>query len=347
MQPEKEVTIYDIAKALNISPATVSRGLKDHSAISKNTRKRIFEAAQAMGYRFNSFASNLRRQKTNTIGVIVPRLNSAFMSDAIAGMEKVLNEAGYNLIISQSLEDTGKEEKNAVTMFNSRVDGLIVSLSYNTRAIPHFEQFIRRGIPLIFFDRIYEDSECPSIVINNYEAAYGITTHLIGEGCKRIVHITGNESGNVYRQRFEGYRDALKDGGIEWDKQCLIVNTLTSGDGEHAAEAILKMKRRPDGIFVANDNCAVSCMLSLKRQGIKVPDDIAIAGFNNDPISRVAEPNLTTIDYKGYEMGEVAAKTLIDRLNGTSGVPITNSLILKHEIIVRDSSLKNSRTKHR
>jgi LacI family transcriptional regulator len=338
--PEKEVTIYDIAQKLNISAATVSRGLKDHPGINKNTKKKILAAAAEMGYRSNSFASSLRTKRGNVIGVIVPRLNSNFMSDVIAGVEKVVNESGYNLFISQSLETMEKEVSNAKAMFNNRVDGLLVSLAYNTDNIDHFEAFIKREIPVIFFDRVVEHEHCPSIFIDNYKAAYNITTHLIEQGCKRIMHISGNQLRNVYQDRFNGYKKALEDHQIAFDDDLLIVNDLSAQAGTEAAQQILQMAVRPDGVFVSNDLCAISCMQVLKAEGIKIPKDIAFAGFNNDPTSCVIEPNLTTIDYKGYEMGEVAAKVLIGHLDRNNDLQQTHSLILRSELIVRDSSRK-------
>jgi LacI family transcriptional regulator len=338
--PEKEVTIYDIAQKLNISAATVSRGLKDHPGINKNTKKKILAAANEMGYRSNSFASSLRTKRGNIIGVIVPRLNSNFMSDVIAGIEKVINDSGYNLFISQSLEAMEKEVSNAKAMFNNRVDGLLVSLAYDTKNIDHFETFIKRDIPVIFFDRVVEHERCPSIFIDNYKAAYNITTHLIEQGCKRIMHITGNQLRNVYRDRFNGYRRALEDHQVAFHDELVIVNDLSAHAGTEAARQILQMAEKPDGIFVSNDLCAISCMQVLKSEGVKIPEDIAFAGFNNDPTSCVIEPNLTTIDYKGYEMGEVAAKVLINHLSNNNDLQQTHSLILRSELIVRDSSRK-------
>jgi len=341
-EPEKEVTIYDIAKKLNISAATVSRGLKDHPGINKNTKKKILQAASEMGYRSNSFASNLRKKRSNIIGVIVPRLNSNFMSDVIAGIEKVVNEANYNLFISQSLETMKKEASNAKAMFNNRVDGLLVSLAYNTDNIDHFEAFVNRGIPVIFFDRVPEHNQCPSIFIDNYKAAYNITNHLIEQGCKRIMHIGGNQLRNVYIDRFNGYKQALTDHNMVFEKDLLIINDLSTAAGAEAAKQILTMPEMPDAVFAANDTCAIACMQVLKKEGIKIPQDIAFAGFNNDPTSCVIEPNLTTIDYKGYEMGEVAAKILIDHLDKNTDLLQTHSLILRSELIIRGSSLKKS-----
>jgi LacI family transcriptional regulator len=341
---EKEITIYDIAKKLNVSAATVSRALKDHPRVNKNTKKMIVKAAEEMGYRSNSFASNLRRKNSNIIGVIVPRLNSSFMSDVIAGMEKVVNDNNYNLIISQSMETMKKEMSNAKAMLNNRVDGLLVSLAYDTTNVDHFEPFIKRNIPVIFFDRVFEHDRYPQICIDNYKAAYDITNHLIEQGCKKVVHITGNQLRNVYAERLRGYRKALETHQIAFDEQLVIINDLSAGASAAAAEAILTMPDRPDGIFAANDVSAVSCIQVLKKAGIKIPGDIAIAGFNNDPGACVIEPNLTTVNYKGYEMGEVAANLLINHLVNKNDLQQTHSVILRSELIIRESSARKKQT---
>lgn len=340
----KEVTIYDIAKALNISPATVSRGLKDHPAIGKDTKRKILEAARKMRYQQNTFASNLRKKHTNTIGVIIPRLNSYFMATVIAGMEKIANKAGYNLIISQSQESAEKEIASVRTMFNSRVDGLLVSLAYDTTGLEHFNILFEKRIPLIFFDRVFDHPDCTKIVIDNYKAGYDATKHLIDEGCKRIVHIGGNFNCNVYSDRFKGYRQALAENGIGFDPSLIFINNLSDQAGKETAHHILKMKNLPDGIFTVNDTSAVACLRELKKAGVKVPEEIAVVGFNNDPISSVIEPNLTTIHYSGQEMGEIAASTLINALNKVPGANTdAHTLVLKHDLIIRDSSARNKR----
>src|SRR6476469_7125623 len=203
MSKDREVTIYDIADKLNIYIATVSRALKDDPVVNKKTKKKIFELAEELGYRSNHFARNLRNQRTDTIGVIVPRLNSYFMSTIIAGMENVANSNGYNLIISQSSESVTKEIANAKTLFNNRVDGLLVSLAYDTEEISHFEPFFKKNIPVIFFDRVEPHDSCTNILIDNRRAAYEATTHLIQQGCKRIVHITATPKRNVYIDRLQ------------------------------------------------------------------------------------------------------------------------------------------------
>jgi len=345
MLQDKEVTIYDLARKLNISPATVSRGLKDHPAISKKTKKRIFDLAKEMGYRSNNFARNLRKQTTDTIGVIIPRLNSYFMSTVIAGMEKVANDEGYNLIISQSSESAQKEIASAKTMFNNRVDGLLVSLAYDTDDISHFDVFIKKNIPLIFFDRVVDNKNSTNVLIDNRKAAYEATKHLIEQGCKRIVHITATTKRNVYIDRLQGYKQALAEFGIAFKEDYVIMGNLSQEAGTEAAKKIKNMKPVPDGVFVANDNAAVGCLLALKQEGLQIPKDIAIIGFNNDPVSKVIEPNLTTINYPGYEMGEVAARNLINHLNGISNIQSTNTILLRSELVIRESSLKNTSNK--
>ena len=343
MIKEKEITIYDIASKLNISIATVSRALKDDPVVNKKTKKKVFQAAEEMGYRSNHFARNLRNQKTETIGVIVPKLNSHFMSSVIAGIESVANSKGYNLIISQSSESVVKEIASAKTMFNNRVDGLLVSLAYDTEDLSHFEIFRRKNIPVIFFDRVMNDDHYTKIIIENKKVAYEATTHLIEQGCKKIVHISANSKQNVYKERLAGYKQALEDHQIKFDKKNIILGNLSQEAGEEAAALIMKMKPLPDGVFVANDNCAVGCILALKHAGIRIPKDIAFVGFNNDAVAKVIEPNLTTINYPGYEMGKVAASNLINHLKGSSTIQSTNTIILRSEFIIRESSQKKVR----
>ncbi len=335
---EKDVTIYDIARLLKLSPATVSRALNDHPAINSNTKDMIASKAREMGYRSNLFASNLRRQRTNTIGVIVPRLDSYFMSTVLAGMEKVANATNYNLIISQSLESVKKEVANAKTMFDSRVDGLLVSLAADTENLDHFDTFFQKGIPVILFDRVVSQKNCTNIVIDNVQAGYEATSHLIGQGCRRIMHVTGNIKRNVYADRLKGYKLALLDHDLPGEEDLIRITDLTRQAGLDTAAHIAEMASPPDGLFVASDFCAVNCLSGLKQHGFSIPTGIAVVGFNNDPVSRVITPNLTTIHYPGQEMGEIAAQSLINHLNGLLRISTTNTILLNHELIVRESS---------
>lgn len=340
MSSEKEITIYDIASFLKISPSTVSRGLKSHPKVNERTRKKILSAAKDLGYQSNQFASSLRSKKTYTIGVIVPRLDSYFMSTVLSGMEGVAQKNGYNLIISQSLEKQDKEITNAATMFSKRVDGLLVSLSYETRDLTHFEPFFKKGIPVVFFDRGLYHGDSTNVVIDNFRASYNITKHLIDQGCKRIMHISGNPLRDVYADRLNGYKKALEDNNIVYDEALVQMSDLNKDAGIAIAKSILKMNVKPDAVFTANDMTAVHCMNTLIDAGIKIPEEIAFAGFNNDPISSIIQPKLTTINYPGAAMGEAAVMSFLNHINGVSSVKTTNTIILRSDLIIRESSLK-------
>lgn len=340
MNKNKIVTIYDLAEHLNLAPSTISRGLQDNPAVHPKTRKKIFAAAEEMGYRFNTFARNLRNQRTNTIGVIVPRLNSYFISGMLAGIEKEINAGGYNMLISQSLELEANEIKYAKAMMNSRVDGLIVNLAGNTSNLKHFEEYTRHNIPLVFVDRVFEDDDYNKVMIDNRKAGYKMTAHLIEQGCIRIAHLTGNLSRNVYRERKAGYQRAILENNLPFLEELVFETDLTEEAAFSVANQILKMVPRPDALFVANDLCAVICMKVFKDAGLKIPADIAIGGFNNDITSRISDPMITTINYPGEEMGKTAARQLINQLDGKTNLDLTNTIILKSELIVRASTLK-------
>jgi LacI family transcriptional regulator len=340
MTGKKDITIYDIAKVLGLSPATVSRGLKDHPAINIKTRKRITDAAKEMGYRSNSFASNLRMQKTHTIGIIVHELKSQFISSVLAGIEKITTEAGYDLIIGHSSEDYRKEASNVHNLFHKRVDGLIASLAFDTRDMDHFDAFVQKGIPIVFFDRVEEFPYGTRVIIDNEKAGFEATAHLAAQGCRRIAHITANLGRNVYAGRLKGYRQALSDYGLHFDPSLLIVNDLSEAAAVRSARQVLSMDPRPDGVFATNDFFAAIFLQTLKESGLRVPEDIAIVGFNNDAISKIIQPKLTTINYPGEEMGEQAARSLLDQMTGLSSARSTDTIIIRSELIIRDSSLR-------
>jgi LacI family transcriptional regulator len=344
MKLKKDITIYDIALKLALSSATVSRGLQNNPAINKNTRKRIQDAARDLGYRHNTFASSLRKQKTNTIGIIVHELNSNFITSVLAGIEKVTTEAGYDLIIAHSSESFEKEAANAVNLFHKRVDGLIASLAFDTQGLSHYKLYEEKGIPVIFFDRVEENSKSTNVIIDNYKCGFDATQHLIEQGCKRIVLVTASLKRNVYAQRHKGYMNALTENNIAYNKDRVLIKDLSEQCGVEAALEILKMNPLPDGAFITNDFTAAICMQTLKEHGIKIPEDIAIVGFNNDAISKIIEPKMTTINYPGVDMGEIAARNLVNHLKGITDIKYTNTIVIRSELIIRASSLKKQST---
>jgi LacI family transcriptional regulator len=337
---DKDITIYDIARELQLSAATVSRGLRNSKVINTYTKKRILEKAEELGYRHNTFASSLRKQKSHTIGVIVHELNSNFVASVLSGIEKVTTAAGYDIIIAHSAEDYNKEVANAINLFHKRVDGIIASLSFNTNNLDHFKLFLEKNIPVIFFDRVDENSENTHVIIDNYKSGYVATGHLIEQSCTRIATLTANLNRNVYAQRHAGYRDALYDAEIPYDKNLVLVKEINERSALEAAHEILRMDPLPDGLFVTSDFIAAVCMQELKNNGVRIPHDIAIVGFNNDAISKIIEPQLTTINYPGIDMGEITARSLINHLKGTGSITATNRIIIKSDLIIRESSMK-------
>jgi LacI family transcriptional regulator len=261
----------------------------------------------------------------------------------LAGIEKVVTEAKYNLIIVHSAEDANLEIANAGNLFQKRVDGVIASLSFNTQNLNHFKQFESKKIPVVFFDRVFQKSDSAKIIINNFEAGYDATTHLIEQGCKRIAHITSSLKRNVYAERLRGYKHALLDHNLKYDEKLVVIDGFKEEDAIRSANKIIAMKNLPDGIFITNDFCAAVVMQALKDAGIRIPQDIAIVGFNNDSISKVISPKLTTINYPGFEMGQLAARTLINHLKGVWDMSVPGTMVMKSELIVRESSLKKGK----
>ncbi|RIV34271.1 LacI family transcriptional regulator [Flagellimonas lutimaris] len=341
MKIKKEVTIYDLAKELNYSPSTISRALNNHKSISKKTVKLIKEAAEEMGYRPNNLAAGLRSNKSNTIGVLISRINRPFVSSLISGIENTARKAGYNVLISQSNDKYQSEINNSNALYDSRISGLIVSLSMETIDMGHFEKFMENGIPIVFVDRVPSNFNSYKVVIDNYTAGYSATKHLIEQGCKRIAHFAGAKHRNVYLERKKGYLDALREHGLPIEDK-LVVNfkTLSFDEGTKATEKLLKMTNPPDGIFAANDTTGVSAIMCAKKLGVKVPDQLAVIGFNDDPISSIVQPSLSTVSHPASKMGAISAKRILEHSAQSYDADLSEITVLGTEIIARGSSLR-------
>ncbi len=335
---KSEVTIHDISKALGIDSSTVSRALNDSPRVSSKTKAKILAKATELGYRRNSLASNLRTNKTYTIGVVVPRISRNFFSNVISGIEETAYENGYNVIICQSLESLDREQKIMNTLLSNRVDGVLISISMETTSFKHLEPFKNYGTPIVFYDRPCNYGGCTSVSINDFEASFMATEHLIFNGCKRIVHFGGPQHIELYQNRKKGYISALEKHGLEFDKTLFLETKLTEEDGVKLAKKVINIKGGVDGIYAANDTSAISAMRYFKLNGVIIPDEISIVGFNNDPISVVIEPSLTTVNQPDFEMGQIAAKALIDQIKEKKCK--TKALVLGSDLIVRGSSSK-------
>lgn len=335
----KEVTIYDIAKELSVSATTVSRALNDHHSIGKETTNAVKKLAKKLGYQPNSIASSLRKNKTNTIGVIMPLINRPFIASLISGIEEESNQAGYNVIISQSFDSYEREVANAHTLYSNRVDGLIVSLAMETKNYEHFLPFQQKGIPVVFVDRVTHEMETDRVIIDNFSAAYKATQHLIQMGCQRIAHFAGAQHRNIYEGRQEGYLKALRENNLPIDENLIVYSKLSLEEGWKSTEYLLNLPHPPDAIFSANDSAAVSAIQYARQKGLKVPKDLAVVGFNNDPISFIIEPALTTITQPAFDMGKIAARQVLKHKEVTD-IVTSETIILKTELLIRGSSLK-------
>lgn len=339
-----QVTIKDIARELGISPSTVSRALKDHPDISPDTKKAVNELAEKLNYQPNIVALSLRQSKTNTIGVIIPEIVHFFFSTVISGIEDVAYSAGYNVILAQSNESQTREISDIKALFNSRVDGMLMSVSRETTNFDHIESMLAKGVPIVFFDRVYDTGQASKIIVDDFTGAKEATLHLIDQGCKRIAHIEGPPNLEISKQRLEGYKEALKEHNIPFNKELVaICPSGTIEEGKKATEKLLSLKNPPDAIFATNDPAAMGAMQAIKAKGLKMPDDVALVGFSNWFFSSLMDPPLSSVDQPGFEMGQEAAKLLIRQIEKQEkdDEDITpETKILKTRLIIRESSQK-------
>ncbi len=333
------MTIHDIAAHLNMSASTVSRALANNHRISEKTRALVKSAAIEMNYKPNQLASNLRRGKGKMVGVIVPRINRHFFSHVISGIETITNPAGYSLIICQSNENFQTEVESLQTMMNNRVDGMIMSISSETKDISHIKSVIEEKKPIVFFDRTPSGIDVDSVQNDNFTAGYELTKHLISQGYKKIAHFAGPLDINIYRDRYNGYRKALDEEGILYDDTLLFENVITRPRGEKVAGDILKSGNIPDAVFSVSDYAALGALLVFKQNNINIPMQMGIAGFANEPFTELVDPPMTTVEQYGEEIGKNAARLLIDRLEGGSN-EASRLVSFKPKIIFRKSSMR-------
>lgn len=347
MKKKKEVTIYDLAKELNYSPSTISRALNNHKSIGKKTIKEIQKAAKRMNYRPNSLAASLRSNKSNSIGIMIARINRPFVSTLISGVEDTARKADHSVIICQSNDKYENEVRNAKTLYDRRIGGLIVSLAMETTNTDHFKPFAEQNIPIVFVDRVPDDFNSYRVIIDNYTAGFKATQHLIDEGCTRIAHFAGAQHVNVYNLRRKGYVDALVKNGLEVDEELIVdLETMSFEEGRIAAAKMLDMTNPPDGIFSSNDTAAVSAILYAKEKGVKIPEELAIIGFNDDPMASIVEPALSTVSHPAMKMGELCTQRILEHGKNNLELGVSEITMLDTELIIRNSSSRRTAPKN-
>lgn len=338
MSKGNNITIHDIAKALNISASTVSRALNDNSRISEKTKKAVKKMAEKLSYQPNAIASNLRTNCTKTIGVIIPRINRHFFSSAITGIEDLARKQGYSVIICQSNDQQIRETDCINTLFASRVDGVIASVAINSDNQDNYKIFTSRNIPLVFFDRISDELDTNMVLVDDFKGGFIATQHLLSKGCNKIAHLGGPLHLNIYINRLQGYLKALRMQNIPVTDSFIIHSNLSKEDGYKFAEEIFSQEIKPDAVFTANDTSALGVIQYCKDNDIKIPQDLAIVGFSNEPFAEYISPSLTTIEQSGFQVGLKAAELLLDVISTDDENRQVTSIVLPVKLIERQSS---------
>ena len=336
---KKQTTLKDIASKLNVSISTVSRALQDSPRISASTKKKVLELAREYQYFQTKHINPFLPNKINAVGVIVPGIKYHLYAMAISGIERVLEKHQMQIIICQSNESYAREKILVKELMEVGVAGLIVSLASETKEFNHFLEVMKKNVPLVFFNRLCDEVNSDKVVIDNFKAAFDATRHLIAVGCKRIAYIGGPNILQISATRLSGYKQALANENIPVDEMLIESSDFTREGNLSAARKLLYSPKHPDGILAFSDQVAIGAMLAAKERGLKIPEDVAIIGFNNEPVDEILNPTLTSIEQPSYEMGVQSAHLILARLaNFEKDVSLRT---LKSNLIIRGSTNKN------
>ncbi|MBF7092916.1 LacI family DNA-binding transcriptional regulator [Flavobacterium sp. ALJ2] len=338
-----KATLKQIAKELNVSVSTVSKALNDSPEISEQTKIKIKEYAKLKNYKPNVIGLNLKNRKTKTIGVIIPNILNSFFAKVFSGIEKVADKKGYNVITCISNESLEKEIHTLEMLSNGTIDGFILSVSEEAQKLQeynHFKEIINDGTPIVMFDRIAEGVECDKVIVDDFDSALNSTQHLINLGCKNIALISSVDNLSVGKLRADGYLKALENNNIPVNEN-IILRTDSEEDMKSKIDAVFDHKI--DAIFALDENDSVAALRVSLKKGYRVPEDISIIGFADGILaSRRLSPSLTTISQHGIEIGEVAAKRLISRLEEKEGESSDyETIVIKTKLKERESTRKS------
>lgn len=332
----KYITIKDVAKRLNVSVSTVSRAFNDKYDIKKETRELILKTAKEMGYTPNPIAKKLLQKRSFNIGIVVPEFLSSFFSEVIIGVQEILTKKGYQLLVTQSNLDWKAERNNVKNLVENMVDGLIISLTSEIENNSYYKELIDSGMPIVFFNRIVDDLPASKVLFEDFKWSFFATEHLIVQGYKNIAHISGYKDLSLTKNRIKGFRAAhkkykLKEGPI-------IYRGFTIKDGEEIAEELLAMEELPEAIFAANDSLAIGAMNVFKKNGIKIPEDIALVGFTESILAEHTSPSLTSVKQPTFEIGETTAQLIIEQIESKEKF-FPQTIILNGRLNIRESSV--------
>ncbi|WP_200977287.1 LacI family DNA-binding transcriptional regulator [Echinicola sp. 20G] len=337
MSEKHQLTLKDIARELGLAVSTVSRALKSHPDISKETIKLVKDYAEKHHYVPNLLAVNFRKSKTFNIGLIIPELVHQFFSSIISGVIKEANQHGYNVMICQSNEHVDDEKKVAQALLNSRVDGVIISLSNETDEVSHLKEFVAADIPVVQVDKISDSFDTPKVIVNDFAGAYQAVSHFVKSGYRKIAHIRGRLNVQHSNERFRGYAEAIKDEGLSYSEDYIkVCDQLTEEEGYEFAEQLMSLPEPPDAIFCVTDLVALGVMKYLREKNIQVPDQVGVIGFSNWKLGEIISPTLSTVHQPGYELGEKATELLLDKIVNGMDSP-NQTVVLNADLIVRES----------
>lgn len=337
---KKSATIYDISKKLNVSVATVSRALNDHPRISYATKDLVKKTAKEMNYKQNNLAKALKSGETKNVGIIVPYINTNFFSSVIRGIEEELSPHGYHVIICQSHEDVNIEKRHLNTLLNAQVDGIFMSVSKTTVDTDHIQSILdTTNTPIIFFDRKRDIGGISTVTIDDYRGGYMATEHLINEGYKNICHFSGDLNLEIYQNRLNGYKQALVNHQLPVKEENIISTGSSIDAGIEAIKTLWAQKSVPDAIFSSSDFAALGACQELKKRRIKIPEEVAVIGFSNEPFTQFMELAMSSVDQTPVTMGKMAGQVFIESVKEHgSGVSIEKKVVLAPQLCVRKSS---------
>ena len=341
----ESITIKDIANLLGLSYSTVARALKDSYQISEATKKIVLDCAREHNYKPNLMAQSLKGKKSRSIGVLSPAIPNSFFAEVISGIESVAYERDYKIIITQSFESREREIKNLEHLAWHYIDGLLVSLSSETKALDHFIKLHQQGVPIVFFDRITNSIKTHTVSSNNEEGSYKVVKHMIECGYKKIAHLTSSPDLSITAERLKGYRNALSQENISFNESFVKYcehGGMIQEEIEKGIDELFSAKELPDAIFAASDRITLKTFSYLHKLGYKIPDQIAFAGFSNFSAPELFDPPLTTVKQPAYEMGRIATQQLLKLIESKSPVKYFENIILPTELCVRKSTIKGS-----
>lgn len=334
----ENITLKHLANQLGLSVATVSRALNDSYEISEETKKKVRKLAKELNYQPNPFASFLKKHKSKTIALIIPDISNNFFSQIIKGVETVSQDLGYHVIICDSHENFDKEKQIIQHLISGRVDGILISSSFETQDDGHLLEIIKRKIPLILFDRVSENLSVSTVVSNDYESSFLATQHLIENNCKKIAFLKVGKNLSITEKRFKGYFDALEKNNIPYDEELVIESSNEESKNINIIHKLITEKK-PDAVFATVEHLAISSYDVCKSLNIKIPEELKIISYSNLAVARHLNPSLTTISQPAFEIGIKAAELLIQEINAKIPFDQKEKIIINSSLMVRNSTV--------